>query len=279
MKYFDIIYLNDEIDRNKLKQMNKKETKKYFKKVERKVKKKISKYESKDKKLFLFQLDQMKELEKMTDDCNVDEFKQIIYKEPSDIDVSKESIIFYSMFEDTIRTAYDFIYYAKHYLGFINSMLYFYRENFNFKCDYVNKVSKQEISIDVNNEGLQKYYNTFLERYFNDFEVYDFIGRYAFCVASEIVERYILDFVGLRPEVFKKIEQLIFIQSELETITKTTDMLMEDGFSIAKLTSDMFDLKDNGSVSNTRKDIFFDMENFQLIADNYSDTIDVKQED
>ena len=94
MKYFDIIYLNDEIDRNKLKQMNKKETKKYFKKVERKVKKKISKYESKDKKLFLFQLDQMKELEKMTDDCNVDEFKQIIYKEPSDIDVSKESIIF-----------------------------------------------------------------------------------------------------------------------------------------------------------------------------------------
>ena len=183
------------------------------------------------------------------------------------------------MFEDTIRTAYNFIYYAKHYLGFINSMLYFYRENFNFKCDYVNKVSKQEISIDVNNEGLQKYYNTFLERYFNDFEVYDFIGRYAFCVASEIVERYILDFVGLRPEVFKKIEQLIFIQSELETITKTTDMLMEDGFSVAKLTTDMFNLKDNGSVSNTRKDIFFDMEKFQLIADNYSDTIEVKTED
>lgn len=279
MNYSYVYDLNEKIDVDKVKQMKEKDRQKYFKKIEKKIKKGNTKQESMMNKTFDFQLDQVKELEKMKDDFNVDEFKQIIYKKPSDIDVSKETILFYSMFENTVRTGYDFVYYAKNYLSVLTDMLYFYRDNFNFQCDYLNKTDNQEININVNNGLLQKYFNTFIEYYTEDIKVHIMIGAYAVEVASDIIDKNVLNFVGLRDEFYMNIEMLTFTHKELEMLSKVMECLESDGFSIAKMVSDIETLKHDGTESNYRKDIFYDLNEFKLIAENYVEDIEVKSID
>lgn len=279
MNYSYVYDLNEKIDVDKVKQMKEKDRQKYFKKIEKKIKKGNTKQESMMNKTFDFQLDQVKELEKMKDDFNVDEFKQIIYKKPSDIDVSKETILFYSMFENTVRTGYDFVYYAKNYLSVLTDMLYFYRDNFNFQCDYLNKTDNQEININVNNGLLQKYFNTFIEYYTEDIKVHIMIGAYAVEVASDIIDKNVLNFVGLRDEFYMNIEMLTFTHKELEMLSKVMECLESDGFSIAKMVSDIETLKHDGTESNYRKDIFYDLNEFKLIAENYVEDIKVKSID
>lgn len=279
MNYSYVYDLNESIDIDKVKQMNKKDRKKYFKKIEKKIKKINSNHESKRKSIIKFQLDQVKNLENMKDDFNVDEFHQIIYKEPSDIDVSKETILFYSMFENTVRTGYNFVYYAKQYLRLINDLLYFYRDNFNFQSCYVNKEENQQINLDVNNRLLQKYFNSLLEYFVKDMKVHVTIGAYAIDVVSEIIDKYVLEFVGLRHEFFMNIEMLTFTHNELETFSNVMKSLESDGFSIAKMLHDLECLKNDGVESSYRKDICYDMNEFKLIADNYDEEIEVKSLD
>ena len=279
MNYGLVYDLNENIDVEKVKQMKEKDRKKYFKKIEKKIKKDNSQHESKMNTTFDFQLDQVKELEKMKDDFDVDEFKQIIYKKPSDVDVSKETILFYSLFENTVRTGYDFVYYAKNYLSFLTDMLYFYRDNFNFRCDYVSKTDNQEIKIDVNNRLLQKYLNSLIEVYFEDVKVHMFIGGYAVDVASQIIDKYVVDWKGLRHEFFMNCEMLMFTHKELENLSKVMETLESDGFSIAKMVSDVETLRNDGKESSYRKDICYDLNEFKLIADDYVENIEVKSID
>lgn len=279
MNYGLIYDLNENIDVDKVKQMKEKDRKKYFKKIEKKIKKENSNHESKMNTTFDFQLNQVKELVKMKDEFDVDEFKQIIYKEPSNIDVSKEAILFYSLFENTVRTGYDFVYSAKNYLSLVTDMLYFYRDNFNFRCDYVNKTDNQEIKIDVNNGLLQKYFNTLIERYVEDVKVHMFIGAYAVEVASEIIDKYVVDWKGLRHEFFMNCEMLMFTHKELELLSKVMECLESDGFSIAKMVSDVETLRTDGVESNYKKDIGYDLNEFKLIADGYVENIEVKSID
>ena len=276
MNYMYVYDLNENIDVDKVKQMKEKDRKKYFKKIEKKIKKVNSSHESKMKNTLEFQLNQVKELEKMKDDFDVDEFKQIIYKEPSDIDVSKETILFYSMFENTVRTGYDFVYYAKQHLRLINDLLYFYRDNFNFQSCYVNKEDNQQINLDVNNQLLQKYFNTLIEYFVEDMKVHMTIGAYAVDIASEIIDKYVLEFVGLRHEFYMNIEMLTITHKELETLSKVMECLESDGFSIAKMVSDVETLRTDGKESSYRKDICYDMNEFKLIADGYDEKIEVK---
>jgi len=275
MNYGLIYDLNENIDVETVKQMNGKDRKKYFKKIERKIKKENSSHESKMNTTFEFQLDQVKELKKMKDSFNLDEFKQIIYKEPSDINVSKETILFYSMFENTVRTGYDFVYSDKHYLSLVTDMLYFYRENFNFRCDYVDKKDNQEIKVDVNNILLQKYFNTFIELYVEYVKVHMYIGAAAVEVASEIIDKYVVDWKGLRHEFFMNCEMLMFTHKELEMLSKTMECLESDGFSIAKMLSDVETLKHDGFESSYKKDVCYDLKEFKLLADDYVENIEV----
>lgn len=279
MNYSFVFDMNEIIDVDKVKQMKEKDRKKYFKKMEKKIKKENSHQESLRKLTFDFQLDQVKKLEKMKDSFNLDEFKQLIYKEPSDIDVSKETILFYSMFENTVRTGYDFVYYVKNYLSCVTDLLYFYRDNFNFQCEYIDKTDNQEIKIDVNNLLLQKYFNTLIKAYVEDVKCHFMIGAYAVDVVSEIIDKYILEFDGLRHEFFMNIEMLTFTHKELEMISKVMNCLESDGFSIAKMLHDIEDLRKNGVESSYRKDMFYDLNEFKLIADNYDEKIEVKSLD
>lgn len=274
---YDYVYdLNENIDVDRVKQMKEKDRIKYFKKIEKKIKKVTSNHESKMKNTFEFRLNQLKELEKMKDGFNVDEFKQIIYKKQSDIDVSKETILFYSMFENTVRTGYDLVYYSKQLLRLINDLLYFYRENFNFEFCYVDNEDNQQINLDVNNQLLQTYFNTLIKYYVEDLEVHVNVGAYAVDIASEVIDRYVLDFVGLRHEFFMTIEMLTFTHKELETIFNMMKLLESDGFSIAKMLSDVETLKTDGKESSYRKDICYDMNEFKLVADGYDENIEVK---
>lgn len=113
MNYSYFFNFNEMMNFDKAKEMNKRDKKRYFRKVERKIKKENSIQESNMNKFYAFQLDQVKELEKMKDDFNVDEFKQIIYKDSSEnTDVSNETLLFYNLFENTVRNGYNFVCYA-----------------------------------------------------------------------------------------------------------------------------------------------------------------------
>lgn len=64
---------------------------------------------------------------------------------------------------------------------------------------------------------------------------------------------------------------------ELETLFKVKKCLESDGFSVAKMVYELELLRTGESESNSKKDIYYNMNDFKLIADDYNENIEVTE--
>lgn len=268
MNYGLIYELYNAVDMDKAVEMNDIDRKKYFKKIERKVKRKIKKYDSMFSDVSKFQVKQIQMLEDLKDDMNVDELIEIISEKSSDDAVSKNSVLFYSLFENVVRFGFECIFSTKFYLGVIVDLLHLLFDNYNFRSSFLNKEKNQELNIDVPNKLFQQYVKSLVASYF-DFVYHRFhIGISAVEVASKVVDM-VVDHNGLSDDFMMNIEMMSVCQHEIDNMLNIFDSLDADGFSVSKMLLNFESVKNDGVLNDYKNDVSFDLDHQELFCDDY----------
>ena len=251
MNYGFICELDESVDVSAVRNMNPDERNKYFKNMEKRCMKTESKHSKKDLNLMKFRFDKVSELEEMMKDLDMDEFQQLIYKNDADeICVSGETIQFYSMFENAVRTGYDFVYIAKHELDSLTDVLHFY---------YINQ--------DIQDSLLDKYFDEFVSKKFKVITHVIQVGSVAVAVASDFIDKYVLDFVGLRKDFYNNIEMLTFTHKELDDMNSVMDSLKSDGFYLSKMLLNYGTLRGGCVDEYSVNTVCYDIENCKVMDD------------
>ena len=245
MNYGLIYAVNKGIDETELNQMNQNERRKYIKNLEQNCMKTESVHSSKDLELMKFRLDQVSTLEEMKKELNMEEFKQLIYeKEGDNIDVSGDTVLFYSMFENAVRTGYDMVCIAKNEMDILTDILHFYYVSLD----------------DAGDSYLMKYFDDIIKRKMESVDALIHLCSVAIGVTSDFIDKYVLEFVGLKKEFYMNIDMLMYTHKELDDMNVVLECLKSDGFSVSKMLVRYGEIRSVEGLDDENCNVCYDVE-------------------